>query len=194
MAVLDPALLEALRRRDLDALRQVADAHGRMLYRAARGMGCAASDAEDLVQDVFVTFLDGLDRFEGRAQLGTWLYGILHFKMQERRRGMRRQEGQQAIDEIFEAQFDARGHWISTPDDPLTALEGARAGDALADCLDRLPETQRAAFHLRVVEEMSAAEAGNVLGQTVTHIGVLLYRARMGLRECLRAKGVGQAR
>lgn len=194
MAAIDPALLEALKRRDPDALRRVADEHGRMLFRAARAMGCDATDAEDVVQDVFVTFLDGLDRFEGRAQLGTWLYGILHFKMQERRRGRRRQDAHQPIDDLFDAQFDARDHWISTPEDPLTALEAARLDAALSDCLDRLPAAQRSVFHLRVVEGATAAAAGNVLGQTVTHIGVLLFRARMGLRECLRQKGVGEAR
>ena len=71
-------------------------------------MGCAAEEAEDLVQDVFVTFLDTIDRFEGRALLSTWLIGILHHKVQERRRARAREELADPIDEIFESQFDAR--------------------------------------------------------------------------------------
>ena len=152
-------------------------------------MGCDATEADDLVQDVFVTFLGSLDRFEGRSQLTTWLIGILHFKVQERRRA--RAKADESIDDDFESQFDASGYWITMPPDPLRALQGNRLRAALAECLDALPPAQRAAFHLRVVDERSAAEAGNVLGQSVTHIGVLLHRARTRLRECLAQKGQG---
>ena len=49
-------------------------------------MGFSPGDAEDLAQDVFVTFLETIERFEGRSEVGTWLFGILHHKAQERRR------------------------------------------------------------------------------------------------------------
>ena len=187
MAFVDPEFLRRIKQRDADALREIAEANTRPLYRAARGMGCDGPEAEDLVQDVFVTFLGGIERFEGRSQLSTWLFGILHHKVQERRRINARSDDQ--IDETFEAQFDARGHWISVPIDPIGSLHSQQARAALDDCVSRLPAAQRAAFHLRTVEELSAIEAGNVLGQSVTHIGVLLHRARARLRECLQGKG-----
>ena len=86
VAHLDGAQLARLRARDPAALRSVVDDHARRLYRTARGMGYAAAEAEDVVQDVFVTFLETLDRFEGRSQIGTRLFGILHRKSLERRR------------------------------------------------------------------------------------------------------------
>ena len=185
----DPELLARLRRRDPDALRAVAEDHARRLYRAARGMSCAAEEAEDLVQDVFVTFLDTIDRFEGRALLSTWLIGILHHKVQERRRSRAREELADPIDEVFESQFDARGNWIRPPVDPDREVSSREAGVAIRECLDGLPSLQRDVFHLRQVEELSAAEVGNIVGQTITHIGVLFHRARMRLRECLDRKG-----
>ena len=109
MAKLDERVLERLRRREPDALREIVDEHARPLYRAARGMGFAIEEAEDLAQDVFVTFFETLGRFEGRAQLGTWLFGILHHKVQERRRSHARDELHDSIGAVFEAQFDSRG-------------------------------------------------------------------------------------
>lgn len=189
MSKLDQGLLDRLRRRDPEALRAVVDEHARRLYRAARGMGFTVEEAEDLSQDVLVTFIESLDRFEGRARITTWLFGILHHKAQERHRSRARDELNDSIDAVFEAQFDTRGNWIRPPTAPDRAVSAQQAREAIRECLDGLPPLQREVFHLRQVEELSAAEAGNVLAQTVTYIGVLLHRARMRLRACLEGKG-----
>ena len=186
---LDDSYLARLRRRDPEALRAVVDEQGRRLYRAARGMGYSQSEAEDLVQDVFVTFIESIDRFEGRAQVGTWLFGILHHKSQERRRSVVREELNETIDQVFEAQFDARGSWIHPPTAPDRHVSAQEAGHAIQDCLGGLSPIQREVFQLRQVEELSAAEVCKISGHTVTHIGVLFHRARMKLRECLKGKG-----
>ena len=145
--------------------------------------------ADDLVQEVFVTFLNGLDRFEGRAEVRTWLFGILHHKIQERRRMQAREELHDSIDEIFESRFDARGNWTRPPVEPDREAASREAGAAIRDCLDGLSPLQRAVFQLRQVEDLSAAEVGKILGQTITHVGVLLHRARTRLRACLDGKG-----
>ena len=189
MPKVDKDLIEQLRRRNPDALRTIVTEHARRLYRAARGMGFAVEEAEDLWQDVLVTFLESLDRFEGRAQVSTWLFGILHHKVQERRRDRVQEELNDPIEDAFAAQFDARGNWIQPPVAPDRAATAREAGDAIRQCLESLPALQREAFQLRQVEGLSAAEASNVLVQTVTHIGVLLHRARMRLRACLEGKG-----
>lgn len=84
--------------------------------------------AEDLVQDVFTTFLATLDRFEGKSQLRTWLFGILHNKIRERRREAWRDEQQDPIDGVFESHFDTRGNWIRPPEDVLASLESKKIG------------------------------------------------------------------
>ena len=192
MADLGEAELALLRSRNPDALRSIANAHGRRLYRAARGMGHAQADAEDLVQEVFVAFLESLDRFEGRAQVGTWLYGILYRKSLERRRAVVREELGDPIELTFEAQFDSRGQWLSPPAQPDAQVHAEQAGTAIASCLEALPDGQREVFQLRQVEELSAAEVSKITGQTITHIGVLLHRARLRLRVCLEGKGWGR--
>ena len=191
---LDDAYLGRLRRRDPEALRAVVDEQGRRLYRAARGMGYSQSEAEDLVQDVFVTFIESIDRVVGRAQVGTWLFGILHHKSQERRRSVVRDELNDPIDQVFESHFDARGSWIQPPTTPDRHVGAQEAGQAIQDCLGALSPIQREVFQLRQVEELSAAEVCKISGHSVTHIGVLFHRARMKLRECLEGKGWGRSR
>ena len=190
----DDSFLGRLRRRDPEALRSVVDEQGRRLYRAARGMGYSQNEAEELVQDVFVTFIESIERFEGRAQVGTWLFGILHHKAQERRRSAVRDEMNDPIDLVFESQFDARGSWIRTPTAPDRDATAQEAGRAIQDCLAGLSPSQREVFQLRQVEELTAAEVRKISGHTITHIGVLFHRARMKLRECLEGKGWGRSR
>jgi RNA polymerase sigma-70 factor (ECF subfamily) len=194
VALLDAAFLERLRRRDPDALRSVVDEQSRRLYRAARGMGHSRPEAEDLVQDVFVAFLESMARFEGRAQVSTWLFGILYHKSQERRRTMVREELNDPVDLAFESQFDGRGGWVRAPTAPDQQLTAHAAAEAIRDCADELSPLQRDVFQLRQVEELSAADVGKIVGQTVTHIGVLLHRARAKLRACLEGKGWGRSR
>lgn len=157
-------------------------------------MGCSADAAGDAVQDVFVVFLDSLDRFEGRAQVGTWLFGILHHKIQERRRATAREEARDPIDDVFEAQFDRDNCWIRPPIEPDRWIRSREAGEAIGACFENLTPLQRDVFQLRQVEELSGEEVSKILGQSVTHIGVLFHRARLRLRECLTKKGWKTAR
>jgi RNA polymerase sigma-70 factor (ECF subfamily) len=157
-------------------------------------MGFTVEEAEDLAQDVFVTFIESIDRFEGRAQIGTWLFGILHHKCQERRRNRTRDDLHDPIDTVFESQFDARGSWIRPPVAPDRDAGSGEARVAIQECLEGLPPLQREVFQLRQLEELSAAAVNKVLAQTVTHIGVLFHRARMRLRACLEGKGWNASR
>ena len=185
--VRDPTLVERLQRRDAATLAAVVDEHARRLYRAARGMGLEPAEAEDAVQDVFLTFLASLDRFEGRSEVGTFLFGILHHKVQERRREVSRQP--ESIDITLESHFSEDGRWIRPPVAPDRAAAAKEAGLAVRQCLDGLPPLQREVFHLRQVEELPAAEVGGLVGESGNHVGVLLHRARLRLRDCLDRKG-----
>lgn len=194
MAALDLAFLARLHRRDAEALRLTVEKNARPLYRAARGMGFSRPEAEDLVQDVFATFLETLDRFEGRSEVRTWLFGILHHKSLERHRQLARDDQHDPIDDVFESCFDTGGNWVRPPLELDRLAASAEAGDAIQACLDELPALQRKVFVLREIEQRDAREVCNILGRTITHVGVLFHRARARLRHCLETRGWGDAR
>jgi RNA polymerase sigma-70 factor (ECF subfamily) len=182
-------ILDSLHARDPEALRDVVEQHGRRIYRAARGMGSSPPDADDLVQDVFVTFFATLERFEGRSHVGTWLFGILHHKAQERRRADAREVVTDALDPAFEARFHADGSWREPPIPADQLVAANQTADALRQCLAALSALHRDVFQLRQIEALSAAEVSRLLDCTVSHVGVMFHRARVQLRACLEAKG-----
>lgn len=184
-----PGMLARLRSRDPELLTSLVHEHSRPLYRAARGMGFREQEAEDLVQDVFTTFLSSLERFEGRSQVRTWLFGILHRKTMERRRERLREEQHDPIDDVFNARFDGQGNWSAPPRDLLRLLESRQLGEAIGQCLDGLPPPQRSVFVLREMEGLETKEICNIVDVSVTHLGVLMHRARNRLRECLEKSG-----
>ena len=186
---IDPDDLARLRTRDAAALSRVVEECARPLYRAARGMGFNQGDAEDLVQDVFATFLTTLDRFEGRSRISTWMFGILHRKAQERRRELTRDAQQDSIDHVFESQFDVADSWAVPPVDLERQIASGELAGAIRECVDQLPIALRAVFALREMQDMDTAEICKILGRTVTHVGVQLHRARARLRACLEAQG-----
>jgi RNA polymerase sigma-70 factor (ECF subfamily) len=183
------AFLERLRRRDPDALAEAVHDHARSLLRAAKALGFTEQEAEDLVQDVFITFLERLDTFEGRSQLRTWLFGILHRKALERRRTAIMDDRTDPIDEVLESRFDARGKWTRPPEDLERLMLSKEIGELILGCMAGLPVNQREAFVLREVEGLETGEICKILDVSVTNFGVLMYRARARLRECLEVKG-----
>jgi len=134
-------------------------------------MGLAEDAAEDLVQDVLTTFLSTLHRFEGRSQVGTRLFGILHKKIFEYRRGRARDERNDSIDDVFESRFDAQGNWTRPPEDLDRLLESKEAGALIQGCLEQMPESQRAAFTLREIQDLDTPEICEILGISTSNFG-----------------------
>lgn len=182
-------LVLLLKERDPDALKRIVQENSRPLYRAARAMSFSHEESEDLVQDVLTTFLETLDRFEGRSRLRTWLFGILHNKVHERRRQHYRDLQNDPIDEVFESRFDARGEWIRPPKGPDQAVTLKEIAAALDRCLEGLPAAQKEVFVLREMEGFETPEICKILGVTATNMSVLMHRARIRLRECMEKRG-----
>ena len=111
-------------------------------------------------------------------------------KIRERRRATLRVESRDPADELFASWFDRDGAWVSPPPGSDDRLQSTEIRRAIRACIEALPELQRHTFYLRQVEELTGSEASKILGESVTHIGVLLHRARVRLRECLRGKGM----
>ncbi len=175
---------------DAAALEQVVHAYLPQLLRAARGAGLALERAEDVAQDTFVTFIEIAPRFEGRSHVRTWLFGILYKKIAAARRGLRRDQEMDDIDDVFEQRFDNTGSWTRPPRRMDAVLNDAEVRREIDDCLDQVPTKQRMAFVLREIEDLDTPEISRTLEVTRTNLGVLLHRVRNRLRECLEAKGI----
>ncbi|MDP3911895.1 MAG: sigma-70 family RNA polymerase sigma factor [Gemmatimonadales bacterium] len=181
---------DAIRGRDPAALEAVARENIGPLLRGARAAGLSGADAYDAVQEVLLVFVEKADRYDGRASVRTWLFGILFNKIAERRRAVAREATVDDIDAVVDARFDARGQWIKPPRSPDVQLAAGQAMKMLEECLERLPERRRAAFVLREVEQLDVDEVCNVLEVSRNNLRVLLFRARNALRECLESKGI----
>jgi len=185
-----PEVTAGIRRRDpavLDAV--LREALPRLLI-AARVAGLAADAAEDVAHASVLVFLERAAAFDGRARATTWLLGILANKMAERRRSDQREEATDEIDAVFDARFDNHGMWSRPPNGPLEMLAREELQRDLRECLDGIPDRQRQALLLREADEVSTDEICKILGVSANNLGVLLFRARVRMRECLESKGV----
>jgi len=150
--------------------------------------------AEDAVQETLLAALAGEQGFGQRASLRTWLTGILKHKIIDAIRKTSR-EAPAAGEDEFDALFDERGHWIEMPgawSDPDASLDQKRFFAALELCLSRLPVKTAQTFMMREHMGLETDEICKELAITATHCWVLLYRARMSLRECLTKEWFGK--
>jgi RNA polymerase sigma-70 factor (ECF subfamily) len=185
-----PATVAAIQRRDAAVLEREVRRCLPQLLRAARAAGLSGVRAEDAVQSSLLVFLQRAPEYDGRARVCTWIHGILVRKIWEERRGEGHDARHEAIDDVVESRFDASGSWIRPPQAPLEALARGEVRRELEACLERLPVRQRLVFTMREVEGLEPAEICKMLEVSANNLGVLLFRARNGLRECLESRGI----
>lgn len=175
----DPAILDAVVRDALPGL-----------LRAARAAALPPDEAEDVVHATVLVFLRRAEEFDGRARASTWMQGILIRKVSEARRAAHREEPADDIDALFEGQFDSDGAWTRSPASPSLDLARADVRRLLAACLEQLPQRQRDAFTLREVDGLDTEDLCKILHVTPNNLGVLLFRSRNRLRQCLEHHGI----
>jgi RNA polymerase sigma-70 factor, ECF subfamily len=190
-AASESVLVERLRAGDATALEDLMQRHASRVFRVARGITRTDADAEEVVQDVFLTLARKVGSFEGRAALGTWIYRVTTNAALLKRRGKRAQL-EVSLEEHLPT-FKEDGHregarsyvttdWSRTPEVELLDEE---ARSVLSRAIDQLPEPYRAVLVLRDVEELSNEEAADILGESISSVKSRLHRARMALREQL---------
>jgi len=160
-----------------------------------------ATYAEDVVQETLVAALQGADRFAGQSSVRTWLIGILkhkimdHFRRQSREAPLPNLDEETSLEDL-DARFKPDGHPLENPalvpgadwGDPEATLSQSRFFEVLEECMARLPPNTARVFHMREIMGMETEEICKELGITPTNNWVLLYRARMALRECLQSR------
>jgi len=185
-----PEFLDLLRARDETALQRLVNAYLPQILRAARGAGLNLQNAEDVCQSTFVTFIEKIDDFEGRSHVRTWLFGILYRKISEMRRSAFREGAAESIDQVMENRFKMDGHWQQPPRGADTAAYEREVREHLTDCIEGISTDQRMAFILREVEELDSEEICRTMEISRSNLGVLLYRGRNLLRECLEKRNI----
>lgn len=180
--------IERLRAREHLAVSTLVHTYTQQLLRASLGLGFDQSTATELVQNVWVTLFDVIPGFRGDSHIRTFIFGILYNKASELRRDHKRFDSSDPVEEILDSRFDASGHWIKPPVSPEDFLKGVETLELIQKCLNTLPLNQRMAFTMKEIEEHESPEICNILGVTLTHLGVLLFRARNRLRECIEGK------
>jgi RNA polymerase sigma-70 factor (ECF subfamily) len=185
-SVSEAELVDRLRAGDEDAFAAVVRAHHASLCRLARTFVDSSAIAEEVVQETWLAVVRGVDRFEGRSSLKTWLFRILVNRARTIATRERRTESGVDPDDN---RFDGNGVWSTPPipwseqvEDRVTAAQVA----AIArDLLETLPEAQRQVVVLRDVEGLTAEETAALLGLSGGNQRVLLHRGRARLREGL---------
>ena len=170
------------------------DAHRRYLLRVAHLQLRDADLAEDVVQETLVAALSAQAGFTGKSSVKTWLTGILKHKIVDAIRQKQRQPIIQASfdDETdlddFDPLFKDNGGWAAPPadwGDPENALSRQQFFDIMELCLEKLPPNTARVFMMREVMELESDEICKELTITANNLWVILYRARMALRQCL---------
>ena len=155
--------------------------------------------AEDCVQETLIAAIQGAERFSGGSSVRTWLVGILKHKIIDHFRKTSREQQSDAHDEEtslddFDALFKQDGHFIDEPcawANPEDALSQSRFFEVLERCMEGLPKNTARVFILREVMGTDTDEICKELSITSNNCWVLLYRARMALRECLQQRWFG---
>ncbi len=149
--------------------------------------------AEDAVQDALIAVLEKPERFNGQSSLRTYVTGILKYKIIDCLRASSRERQidtaeDQSEDDAIDALFKADGHTREQPlawGDPDATLEQKDFFKVLEICLEKLPAKTARIFMMREWLELETDEICKELAITTSNAWVLLYRARMRLRECL---------
>jgi RNA polymerase sigma-70 factor (ECF subfamily) len=188
------ALLERLRAGDGQAFEELVTAHDGALRRVAMTFVRTPTAADEVVQETWLSVVRGLDGFEGRSSLRTWIFRIL--ANVARTRAVRdarnvpfstlESEDRPAVEP---SAFAADGHWTSAPTrleaDPETGLLTSELRARLRDAVDELPTAQRAVITLRDLVGVPAEEVCELLELTPGNQRVLLHRARTRVRQAL---------
>jgi RNA polymerase sigma-70 factor (ECF subfamily) len=181
----DGALVARTRAGDPRALEELLGRHGEYLLRLARRYVREEDDARDVLQDVFVTTWKKLPGFEGRSQVGSWLYRVtVNASLMHLRGRSRRPEllATHDPDRLLDGDRHRLALESSAPFRPDQQLESQELRRILQQAIDRLPQSLRSVFELRDLQGWSTSQTAHLLGISLSAVKTRLHRARRILR------------
>ncbi|GAB5901395.1 MULTISPECIES: RNA polymerase sigma factor [Mycolicibacterium] len=196
----ETGLIAALRAGDESAFTALVDLHTPTMLRVARGYVSTHELAEEVVQETWIAVLRGIDRFEGRSALRTWLFTIMVNIAKARGLKERRHADLQVLaasgGTVDPARFREAGdrwpgHWkeheapVPFPDTPEGSVLGEELMTVARRELDKLPPRQREVVMMRDVLGLESAEVCDLLEISAANQRVLLHRGRAAVRQAL---------
>jgi RNA polymerase sigma-70 factor (ECF subfamily) len=191
-------LIERLRRGDEGAFAFLVEMYQKAMVRLALMYVHQREIAEDVVQETWISVLKGLDKFEGRSTLKTWIFSILVNRAKTRAQREGRTVPFSALENpdvdadeptIESSRFNQNGEWTIYPDSwdqiPEDRLLSQETSTVIYQTIEKLPPNQRQVITLRDINGWSSEEVRNVLNISETNQRVLLHRARATVRRAL---------
>lgn len=182
----EAALLNDLRAGREAAFAELVSRYSARLLTVARRLLNHEHDAQDALQDTFISAFRGLATFDGKSSLATWLHRIAVNAALMKLRS-KRHKPEQPIEELLPKYYED-GHrqnpgpaWAM----PADCLENAETRELVRRCIAQLPDSYRIILVLRDIEQMETAAVANHLGIEAGAVKTRLHRARQALRTLL---------
>ena len=175
----DDELVARIAARDHGAMRLAADRHAQLVWRVAYRMLGDAAEAEDVAQESLLKLWNHADRWQaGSAGIAPWLKKVTV---------------NQCLDRLRRKRFASDEEVPERADDAPLAhaqIEAVETGQAVKDCIEALPDRQRAAVILTYYEEAPNQGAAETMEMQLKAFESLLFRARASLKGCVERKGI----
>lgn len=181
----DAELVELMKGGDKAAFTVLLERYSEKAHNLALRITRSKEDAEEILQDVFLTVFNKINLFEGKSAFSSWLYRItVNTAFMKLRK--RKQQACQSLDDVHET---VKETWIGTGSDScdigyISTRHELRS--ALEEAIERLPEEYKAIFVLRDVDGLSNQEVGEILNLSVAAVKSRLHRSRLMLRRKLK--------
>jgi RNA polymerase sigma-70 factor, ECF subfamily len=171
-----------------EAFNEIVNRYGDKIYRTALRITHNPIDAEDVLQEVFITLIEKLDTFRGESKFSTWLYRVAANASFMRLRDEKKYKNELSLEKCVSYDEDGvlKGveikDWSDRPDEVLLSKE---AMEVIERALNELPVHHRVVVHLRDVDGLTNHEVAEVLGLSIKCVATRVHRARLILRDKL---------
>lgn len=173
---------------DFQAFSALVERYQERILRLARRIVGSLHDAEDVVQQTFLSAIESLDSYRAEASVSTWLFRIATnhaLKVLRKRRGLPLEVGSNGLGEESYSDLPHPDYVASWRDRPDELLQQAEVRQLLDEAIAELPENYRVVFVLRDIEGLSIREVADVLSLSEANVKIRQLRARLQLRERL---------
>ena len=177
-------LVRRLKERDSEAFNYLVEKYGGRLYNMALRMMNNREDAQDVVQETFLTVINKIDQFQEKSSIYTWMYKIaLNYIFARFRERARISDEVQISDPDFNRIHTEE--LLEIPEIDRNLLTSEKFRQMVQEAVEELPDIYRVVFILRDLQNLSTEETARILGISISNVKIRLMRARVFLREKL---------